>query len=228
MITETVRVAVDMAVFTVRDNRLWILMIRRGKTPYEGMLALPGGFLEPGEDLDQAAYRELTEETSVLPEHMHLEQFHSYGSPGRDPRGRVVAVAYFALIPTPPTTEAGGDAAEVEWTPVDDLLRADADIAFDHRRIVADAVERVQAKLEHTTVATRFCGEIFTISQLRQVYEAVWDRSLDPANFYRKVTKIADFVVSTGQTTSIGGGRPAGLYRAGDARTLEPPMYRPR
>ncbi|MGH8880339.1 MAG: NUDIX hydrolase [Stackebrandtia sp.] len=220
-------VTVDMAVFTVRDGRFEVLLIRRGKPPFASTLALPGGFLEPGEDLDQAAQRELIEETGLRPDRVHLEQFRGYGAPDRDPRAHIVTICYLALVPGPLLVHAGGDAASVRWVPVDEAVVGGYEMAFDHRNILADAAHNARLKLEHTTVATAFCPEQFTVADLRKVYEIVWGTTLDPRNFHRKVTKIPDFLVPTGDTTVRDGGRPAALYRAGTATVLQPPLYRP-
>ena len=216
-------VAVDLVMLTIRDGELCALLVRRGIPPYRGRWALPGGFVRPAEDLDTAAVRELREETGVDASAAHLEQLASYGHPGRDPRGRVVTVAYLALLPDLPVPVAGTDASHAVWRPVADCRR----LAFDHGRILADGVERARAKLEYTPLATAFCANEFTVAELRAVYETVWDAPLDPRNFHRKVTGAERFLVETGSVTSSGGGRPAQLYRRGTAVLLHPPMLRP-
>lgn len=222
--------AADLVILTVREGRLQVLLIRRGIPPYEGRWALPGGFVRPGEDLEAAALRELAEETGLATERIHLEQVATYGAPDRDPRGRVVSVAYLALVPDLPSPVAGSDAAAANWINVTELLSAEdggLGLAFDHRRILADAVERARAKLEYSPLATAFCPREFTISELRGIYEAVWGTPLDPRNFHRKVTKTPHFVTPTGGTTTRDGGRPAQLFHRGTATTLHPPMPRP-
>lgn len=222
--------AADLVILTVRDGRLQVLLIRRGIPPYEGRWALPGGFVRPGEDLEAAALRELAEETGLATDRIHLEQVATYGAPDRDPRGRVVSVAYLALVPDLPSPVAGSDAAAANWINVTDLLSApdgcSAGLAFDHRRILADGVERARAKLEYSPLATAFCPPEFTISELRGIYEAVWGAPLDPRNFHRKVTKTPHFVTPTGTTTTRDGGRPAQLFHRGTATTLHPPIPR--
>jgi 8-oxo-dGTP diphosphatase len=215
-------VAVDLVILTVRSGRLEVLLVRRGIPPYRGRLALPGGFVRPSEDLTTAALRELREETGLPDDRIHLEQVATYGAPRRDPRGRVVSVAYLALVPDLPSPVAGSDAASADWYPVGAADR----LAFDHERILADAVERARAKLEYSPLAAAFCAEEFTISELRGIYEAVWGTDLDPRNFHRKATKTPGFVVPTGATTTRDGGRPAQLFRRGPARTLHPPLTR--
>lgn len=220
-----VAVTVDLVVLTVREEKFQVLTIRRGEEPFLGRWALPGGFLRPDEDLAVAAGRELQEETSLPADQVHLEQLATYGAPDRDPRMRTVTVAYIALAPDLPTPTAGTDAAEAQWRPVDDVL-SEGGLAFDHARILRDGVERARAKLEYTPLAAAFCPSEFTISELRRVYEVVWGTQLDPRNFHRKVTKTEGFVQETAGTTTRDGGRPARLYRAGQATTLHPPLLR--
>ena len=219
-----VAVTVDLVVLTVRDEALQVLTIRRGEEPFLGSWALPGGFLRPDEGLHGAAVRELSEETGLDADAVHLEQLATYGDPHRDPRMRTVTVAYIALAPDLPSPTAGTDAADAQWRPVEEALAAP--LAFDHARILRDGVERARAKLEYTPLAAAFCGPEFTVSELRRVYEVVWGVRLDPRNFHRKVTRTEGFVVAAEGTTTRDGGRPAQLYRAGDATTLHPPLLR--
>lgn len=221
-----VAVTVDLVVLTVREDQLQALTIRRGEEPYQGQWALPGGFLQPDEDLAAAAGRELHEETGLSADRFHLEQLGSYGAPHRDPRMRTVTVAYIALAADLPAPTAGTDAADARWRPVSELLGDDRALAFDHAAILADGVERARAKLEYTPLATAFCPETFTVSELRHVYEVVWGTTLDPRNFHRKVTKTAGFLEPTQETTTRDGGRPARLYRAGTTTQLHPPLLR--
>lgn len=220
-------VTVDLVILTVRDEALTVLLVRRGVPPYRGRWALPGGFVRADEDLLDAAARELREETGLVSVGTHLEQLATYGAPKRDPRGRVVTVAYLALVPRLAGPVPGSDAADAAWAPVTDLLGdGRRRLAFDHARILADGVERARAKLEYSPLATAFCGEEFTIAELRRVYEAVWGTTLDPRNFHRKVTGADGFVVETGGVTGRDGGRPARLYRRGHAALLHPAMLR--
>jgi 8-oxo-dGTP diphosphatase len=237
----TCAVAVDLVVLTVRDDTLQALAIRRKLPPYRGRLALPGGFVGPQETLDAAARRELAEETGLAalvltapgrPPHKedgpaHLEQLATYGDPGRDPRGRVVTVAYLALAPDLPAPAAGSDAARADWMPLATLLSDRARLAFDHDRILRDGVERARAKLEYTNLATAFCPPEFTVAELRRVYDVVWDAELDPRNFHRKATGSTGFIQPADGHTTRGGGRPAQLYRTGPATLLSPPILRP-
>lgn len=238
-------VTVDLVVLTVRRHSLCALAVRRGEPPFQGRWALPGGFVREGEDLSQAAARELAEETGLCVHDpaaptqdngAHLEQLATYGDPGRDPRMRVVSVAHLALAPDLPAPRAGGDASNARWAAVGELLEQSgyghagqpaASLAFDHAQILADGVERARSKIEYSSLATAFCPPEFTVGELRRVYEAVWSVALDPRNFHRKVTGTPGFLVPTGGTTTRQGGRPAQLFRAGGATLLNPPMLRP-
>ena len=222
-------VTVDIVVMTITESDLRVLLIRRAIPPFRDSWALPGGFVRPDEDLDTAAARELAEETSISQEPEHLEQFGTYGHPDRDPRMRVVSVGYWAIIPDLPTPKGGSDAAYAELVPVAELESGRIRLAFDHDRIVADGIARARSRLEDTTIATRFCPPEFTISDLRRVYDAVWDSELDPGNFQRKIKQTAGFLKPIKQTTRSGdkGGRPAALWTRGPAESLSPPLTRP-
>lgn len=221
-----VLLAVDLVILTLRQLRLHVLLVERGVEPHVGAWALPGGFLgHREEDLLDAARRELAEEAD-LTDVPHLEQFGVYGTPGRDSRGRVISIAYLAIAPRMPEPVAGTDAVAAFWQPVDVVLSGDVPLAFDHQHIIADGVERARMKLEHSALATAFCGETFTITELQQVYEAVWGVVLDPRNFYRKVQGAQGFIVADGPARRADGGRPARLFKAGPSRFLYPPMVR--
>ncbi|WP_328532025.1 NUDIX domain-containing protein [Nocardioides sp. NBC_00368] len=221
----TFAVTVDLVVLTVRDDALCALVVRRGIEPFAGAWALPGGFVLDDEGLEEAAARELAEETGLRPGSVHVEQLATYGSPGRDPRARVVTVAYLALAPDLPVPAAGSDAADAQWCRVDALLAGDG-LAFDHAEILRDGVERARSKLEYSPLGAAFCAEEFTVAELRRVYEIVWGERLDPRNFHRKVTKTEAFLEPTGATTTRDGGRPAQLFRRGSAEHLHPPLLR--
>ncbi|MFH8444276.1 NUDIX hydrolase [Streptomyces sp. NPDC018026] len=222
---EPFAVTVDLAVLTLRAGALHALLVERGQEPYAGRWALPGGFLLPEESAETAARRELAEETGLADvTGLHLEQLRTYSEPGRDPRMRVVSVAFAALLPDPPEPHGGGDAAEARWVPYDKAQG----LAFDHDRILADARDRVGAKLEYTCLATAFCPAEFTLGELQQVYETVWGTALDRPNFRRKVLATPGFVEPVPGAARLTGGRgkPAAVYRAGPAATLHPPLLR--
>lgn len=221
-------VTVDLAIFTIRRGALSLLLVERGEDPHAGSWALPGGFIEPQEDADAAARRELVEETGVRWEDRHLEQLRTYSAPDRDPRMRVVSVAHVAFAPDLPEPDAGSDAAAARWWRVDEVISQDGpSLAFDHAEIVADALERVRSKLEYTTLATQFVTAPFTLAELRSVYEAVWGHAPDLGNFRRKVLATPGFVEATPRSTGSGTGRPALLYNPGGGAVLQPAMLRP-
>lgn len=243
---DPVAVTVDVVTLTIRDGTLDVLLVQRGVPPFEGQWALPGGFLQSGptgespEDLHEAAVRELAEETGQHLGRIHLEQLASYGTPGRDPRMRVISVAYLVFAPELPEPRAGSDARTAAWVPVGSLGLAEGGtaqqpgttrkLAFDHARILADGLERARAKLEYTPLATAFVAERFTIAELRAVYETVWGERLHAGNFHRKVLSVPGFVEGTGETTETGGprgGPRSRLYRRGDAHLLHPALLRP-
>ncbi|SBW20928.1 NUDIX hydrolase [Candidatus Protofrankia californiensis] len=224
----SIAVTVDVVLLTLRSGQLCVLVTQRNSPPFQDDWALPGGFVRVDEDLDSSARRQLAEETGVAASG-HLEQLRTYGRPDRDPRARVVSVAYLALLPNlPPPPGADRDGPTARWWPVEDLGSADGPVlAFDHPTIVADGVERARSKLEYTPLAAAFCEEPFTLAELRRVYEAAWGAPLDPPNFRRKVLSAPGFVVPVGaRAAPRGGGRPAELYRRGSATALHPPLLR--
>ena len=220
-------VTVDVVILTMSKGMLHVLLVCRGEEPFEGMWAIPGGFKRPTETLDEAAKRELAEETGVDAASL-LTQYGAYGDPERDPRMSVVTVAYLAVLRDVGAVVAGTDAAAAALIPVSEVLNGKIDLAFDHLRIVRDAVERVRVELEVTGVATAFVGTTFTLAELRAVYEAVWGVQLDAANFRRSVVAENGWVIPTGRRARPGpaGGRPAELYRAGRAWDHGGPIHR--
>ncbi len=231
-------VTCDLVVLSVRARALHVLLVRRGGEPFAGCFALPGGFVEVDENLEDAAYRELGEEAGVGRDDVILEQLAAYGEPGRDPRTREVTVAWLALGADLPEPTVGSDAAEARWVPVASALRSGdvgesgesgglgERLAFDHHRILADGVERARAKLEDSGSAAALCGETFTVADLHAVYESVWGIELDKANFHRKVTGAEGFLTPTGEVREGARGRPARVYRGDPRATLSPPILR--
>ncbi len=218
-------VTADVVAFCVTADGLHTLMIRRAKDPFKGRLALPGGFVEPDEDLPAAARREFTEETGLATRGSHLEELGTYGKPKRDPRGRTISTVFTAFMSERRDPTAGSDAATAQWLPTRELLGSPRKLAFDHHRILGDALEHLSTRIEHTALATALLPKEFTVSQLRHVFEAVWDIELDPRNFHRKVLATEDLVVDTGRRVHHGG-RPARLYRAGGATHNHPAFLR--
>ena len=219
-----IHVAVDLTVLTLRDGALNVLLIQREDDPHRGAWALPGGFIQYGEDLEAAAYRVLSDEASLGSGAVHLEQVRTFGAPGRDPRGHVVSVSFMALGANLPDPRRGDDVADARWWALEDL--GDVPLAFDHAEVLASSIERARSKLEYTTLAVTFLPEEFTVSQLRGVYESVWGTTLDAGNFHRKATRSEGFLEELDRHAAPTGGRPARLYRAGQGTSLMPPLLR--
>lgn len=231
-----VAATVDIVCFTIRRARLSVLLVQRDGHPFRGCWALPGGLVRPDEDLPEAAVRELAEEAGVDTAVGHLEQLGTYGAPGRDPRLRVLSVAYLVFSADLPDPEAVPGAGRTRFWPVEDLdLTGSGDVedaphlAFDHATILADGLARARSKLEYSPLATTFLPREFTLAELRRVYEAVWGVTLDLSNFRRKVLSTMGFVlpVDTERQAGPRGGRPAVRYRAGNVRLLHPPLLSP-
>ncbi len=200
------KVTVDIVIFSIRAGALEVLLVKRGIPPFAGKWAIPGGFVHEEESLSDAALRELREETGV--DDVYLEQLYSFGEPGRDPRERIVTVAYFALISSERTrVAAGSDAAEARWWKVDEV----PELAFDHGEILHYAVERLRNKLEYTTVGFQLLPAKFTLTELQEVYEAILGKKLDKRNFRRKIGLLK--ILKPLRDYRRGGRRPARLYQ---------------
>jgi len=200
-------VTTDVVLFTIRDEILQLLLIRRGRPPFQDCWALPGGFLDIDEDLDHCAARELEEETGVSA--LYLEQLYTFGAVGRDPRERVISVAYFALAPSQQLTlKAGDDAADARWFAFSELPA----LAFDHAEIIRVAHQRLIAKLDYSTIAFQFLPETFTLGELQRVYEILVDVAIDKRNF-RKWAVALPQIEETGELRRRGNHRPARVYR---------------
>jgi len=200
-----IQLTVDIVVFTVTEQKLKVLLIQRGIAPFKGQYALPGGFLLHNETLDAAALRELSEETGT--ENVYLEQLYTFGDPKRDPRGRVVTVAYYALVPAGKSPLlAGTDAASAEWFPVDAL----PPLAFDHGRIIEYAVNRLRNKLDYTNVGFELLPKKFTLSTLQMLHEAILGKLLDKRNFRRKILSMG--LLTASKEMEVTGRKPARLY----------------
>lgn len=201
-------VTVDVVIFSlVNHNDLQVLLVKRKEAPYKGMWAIPGGFVQMNESLEDAALRELKEETDVA--NVYIEQLYTFGNPQRDPRTRVITVAYFALVPYDAIIpQAGDDAEETSWFSMFDL----PELAFDHAEILEYAITRLRYKLEYTSVGFELLPDEFTLSELQSGYEIILGETLDKRNFRRKILS-ADIIEETGKKRADGEGRPAKLYR---------------
>jgi 8-oxo-dGTP diphosphatase len=199
-------VTVDVIIFTLRDDDLQVLLVRRREWPCEGMWAIPGGLVGPDETLEAAALRKLEEETGLTD--VYLEQLYTFGAPGRDPRHRVITVAYFAAVPGSSIVPcAAGDADRVCWWSIYHL----PPLAFDHAEILHYALTRLRYKLEYTAVGFELLPETFTLTELQSAYEIVLGEELDKRNFRRKIHSAGIIEPSGGYRS--GEGRPARLYR---------------
>jgi 8-oxo-dGTP diphosphatase len=208
---ESLRVTVDIVIFTLREGSLQVLLVKRGVPPFEGQYAIPGGFIRGDESLEEAALRELYEETGVR--NVFLEQLYTFGDPKRDPRGRVITVAYYALIASDKLSlVAGADAAEAQWFPASSV----PPLAFDHKSILNYALERLRNKLEYTTVGFQLLPEKFTLGELQAVYEAILGRPLDKRNFRRKLALLG--ILKPLREWQRTGRKPARLFRFAAAR----------
>jgi len=201
-------VTTDVVLFSILDRHLQLLLIRRRAEPYRDAWALPGGFLEITEDLETCAKRELMEETGIRD--VYLEQLYTFGRPDRDPRERILSVAYYALAQAEQLApRAGSDAREVGWFALGEL----PPLAFDHAEIIVLAHRRLVAKLDYSNIVFQFMPETFTLSELQSVYEILLNRRLDKRNF-RKRLVARNLIQATGKYTRAGKHRPARLYRA--------------
>ncbi len=202
-------VTVDLVIFTIADNDLKVLLIRRGGEPFKGRWALPGGFVEIDESLEKAAARELKEEAGVT--NVYLEQLYTFGEPKRDPRGRVISVSYFALVDAGrQRIRAASDAVEAEWHSVFGQ-KSGAKLAFDHKKILEYAVWRLRNKIEWTTVGYELLPKKFTLSELQRVYEIILQKPVDKRNFRKKILAQGQ-IHELNESRSDGAHRPAKLY----------------
>ncbi|MHB8872482.1 MAG: NUDIX hydrolase [Myxococcaceae bacterium] len=214
-------VTADLVVLTIVDALLRVLLVRRSEHPFKDAWALPGGFVrvgegqkDQGEDLDAAAARELQEETGLDPRQVYLEQLYTFGQAGRDPRTRVITVAYYALVrpDLAPLVRAGGDAARVQWFDVSSLGKVP--LAFDHQAIIAKALERIRGKLDYSDLAFNLVPQTFTIPELRSVHQIVTGAPQDPGNFRRRFNRMLDDgLIAKAPGKRITASKPATVYR---------------
>jgi 8-oxo-dGTP diphosphatase len=203
-------VTVDVVVFSVVEGELRTILIKRGQPPFQGHWALPGGFVKMDETLEDAALRELEEETGIKPDDVYLEQLYTFGEPKRDPRTRVITVAYFALVDSSkiqPFVTGNEEIREVNWSSVHD---PPSNLAFDHRKILDYALKRLKYKLEYTAVGLELLPETFTLTDLQNLYEAILNEKLDKRNFRKKILSMG--IVQPTRGYKKGGHRPAALY----------------
>jgi 8-oxo-dGTP diphosphatase len=200
-------VTVDVLVFTILDNELKVALIKRGVAPYQGRWAIPGGFVQMEESLEDAARREIREEAGLSD--VFLEQLYTFGEVKRDPRGRVITVAYYALVPGEKLKlSASTDAADSRWFSIDELPK----LAFDHAKVLEVALQRLRSKIGYSTIASALLPETFRLSDLQKVYEILLGEEIDKRNFRKRMLSL-DLLETTRYIDSSGSHRPAQLYR---------------
>ena len=214
-------VTVDLVILTIIDAEVRVLLVKRGEHPFKGSWALPGGFVrvgpsasDQGESVDDAARRELLEETGLESDRVYLEQLYTFGDAGRDPRMRVITVSYFALVrpDLAPLVRAGGDADAAKWFTVSGKKRPE--LAFDHRRILDTALERIRGNLEYSNIGFDLVPATFTVPELRNAYETVLEKRMDPGNFRRSFQRLlSDRIIQKAPGKRITASKPATVYR---------------
>jgi len=208
-------VAVDVVLFTIQGGTLKVLLVKRQQPPYRGAWALPGGLVSAEESVDAAALRELQEETNIG--NVYLEQLYTFGDMERDPRGRVVTVSYYALVNWQRfQLKARQRVSQADWFPVKRLPV----LAFDHRRIVDYALERLRNKLNYTTIGFQLLPREFTLTELQGAYEVILSQRLDKRNFRRKMLQLG-VLRSTEAFKANGRQRPARLYTFTEPRVVK-------
>lgn len=202
-------VTTDVLLFTIEDDRLKLLMIERNEEPFAHEPALPGVFIQAEETPEEAALRAIREETGL--EGIYLEQLYTFGGIDRDPRMRIISIAYMALVPRALLTFSAGLRTRRVWlADVDELLKPETKIAFDHQEIIRTARIRLAGKVEYTDIAFYLAGETFTLPKLQRIFEILLGEKLYKANFRKKM---ADRIEETGEMLSGGAHRPSRLYR---------------
>ena len=200
-------ITVDLVIFTVNKNKLKVMLAKRAEAPFSGYWSLPGGFLLAGESLEDAAFRVLKERTGV--KNVYLEQLYTFGKPNRDPRARVITVAYFALIPWENLDQPESNkVADLTWSAVEQLPK----LAFDHKEILKYAVQRLRSKASYSNIVYGLMPEHFRLSELQKMYEIIIDGKLDKRNF-RKRMLATGLLQETGKKDLLGAHRPAMLYQ---------------
>jgi 8-oxo-dGTP diphosphatase len=200
-------VTVDLVIFTVNNDVLKFMLVKRAEGPFADCWSMPGGFLKVGESLEGAALRVLKEKAAV--ENVYVEQLYTFGAPDRDPRARVITVTYFALIPWKHLSQPESNKiADLMWAPVDQLPK----LAFDHREIAQYAVQRLRAKASYSNIVYGLLPGQFRLSELQKIYEIILDENLDKRNFRKRILAMG-LLQETGKKIAMGAHRPAMLYK---------------
>ncbi len=213
---QDIKVSVDAVVFGYDpEPKVSVLLIKRKFAPYQGEWAIPGGFVKNHESLEHAIYRELTEETGIIMD--YLEQLYTFGHPNRDPRSRVISVAYFGLV-RPDTYKIGAatDAEKAEWFDINDL----PPLAFDHQNILNKAIDRVRAKITYEPIGFELLDERFPFSDLENLYSTLLGRPIDRRNFRKKILSFG-MLDELDEKVSRGAGRPANLFKFNKERYFQ-------
>jgi len=200
-------VTTDVVIFTIEDDQLKVLLIKRANEPFKDQWALPGGFLLENEDPDKAASRILWNKSGI--KNVYLEQLYTFGGSGRDPRGKIITISYFALAPKDKIKIVASPKIQ---TPTFRSIKKLPDMAFDHNRIITYALQRLQSKLEYTNVIYSLLPKYFTFNQLQRTYEIILNKKLDKRNF-RKKFMLLDLIKPTTKILKGERQRPAKLYR---------------
>ncbi|WP_298328389.1 NUDIX domain-containing protein [uncultured Dokdonia sp.] len=207
-----IKLTVDAIVFGYNAGKISILLIQRKYDPFKGQWAIPGGFVLEDESLEEAVHRELKEETGVSIN--YLEQLYTFGAVDRDPRGRVVSVAYFGLIhPDGHTLEASTDAELARWFEIDDL----PELSFDHKHILNLAIERLKGKITYEPIGFELLETKFPFSDLEKLYTTLLGRPVDRRNFRKKINNL-NILDELDEKISLGAGRPASLFKFNEKR----------
>lgn len=212
MSKQSIKLTVDAVVFGYEEGNISVLLIKRKYEPFKGNWAIPGGFVLQDESLEEAVQRELKEETGI--EINYLEQLYTFGDPNRDPRSRVVSVAYFGLIkPSAFKVFASTDAEEVQWFNINDI----PSLSFDHEEILNLAIQRLQGKITYEPIGFELLDSKFPFSDLEKLYSTLLGRPVDRRNFRKKILNL-NILDELDEKISKGSGRPANLFKFNNKR----------
>ncbi|WP_405291288.1 NUDIX hydrolase [Algibacter sp. Ld11] len=215
MSKQSIKLSVDAVVFGYEEGNISVLLIKRKYDPFQGQWAIPGGFVENDESLEDAVDRELFEETGIKIN--YLEQLYTFGKPDRDPRGRVVSIAYFGLVrPNAFKLYASTDAEQAQWFNINDLPK----LSFDHKEILKTAVERLQGKITYEPIGFELLDKKFPFSDLEKLYTTLLGREIDRRNFRKKIVGL-NVLDELDEKVSKGSGRPANLFQFNQKRYFQ-------
>jgi 8-oxo-dGTP diphosphatase len=212
---QSIKLSVDAVVFGYEEGNISVLLIKRKYDPFKGQWAIPGGFVINNESLEEAVERELFEETGIKIN--YLEQLYTFGKPDRDPRGRVVSIAYFGLVrPDAFKLYASTDAEQAQWFNINDLPK----LSFDHKEILKTAIERLQGKITYEPIGFELLDKKFPFSDLEKLYTTLLGREIDRRNFRKKIVGL-NVLDELDEKVSKGSGRPANLFQFNQKRYFQ-------